>query len=132
MTTKWFINGNLNLAYALMYVSWGPGTFLAGYLTPIMYGKQDDPHLGSTLMMGFWLNLASTFFVVVTCVIDKLADKEIEDLEKEKLDDIKNILVKDENDVTLDVVKKSTPCFKFSDCKGLSKIFWLNNAGSTA
>jgi hypothetical protein len=82
--------------------------------------------------MGFWLNLASTFFVVVTCVIDKLADKEIEDLEKKKLEEIKDILVKDENDVTLEVAKKTTNCFKFSDCKGLGKMFWLNNAGSTA
>ena len=39
ITTKWFINGNLNLAYALMAITWGPATFLAGYVTPLLYGK---------------------------------------------------------------------------------------------
>lgn len=39
IVTKWFINENLNLAYAIMAISWGPGTLLSGYLTPLLYGK---------------------------------------------------------------------------------------------
>ena len=76
--------------------------------------------------MGFWLNLASVIFLVITNVIDKMADDELKELENERLDDIKEILVKDDNDVTIDVVKKR-PCFNFDDCKGLSNLFWLNN-----
>lgn len=77
LVTKWFINSNLNLAYALMIITWGPATFLSGYVTPLLYGKQDDPHLGTSLFMGFWLNLASVVFLIVTITIDKIADDEL-------------------------------------------------------
>lgn len=39
IVTKWFINSNLNFAYAIMAITWGPATFLSGWLTPLLYGK---------------------------------------------------------------------------------------------
>jgi len=76
--------------------------------------------------MGFWLNLITVIFLIITVVIDKVADDEIKKLEEEKLEDIKEILVKDDNDVTVDLVVKR-PFFSFNDCKDLGNLFWLNN-----
>jgi hypothetical protein len=77
-------------------------------------------------MVGFWLCLASTLFLIVTVVIDKMADDELKELEESKLKDLKDILIHDNNDITIDVIEKR-PFFKLDDCKGLSNIFWLNN-----
>ena len=128
IVTKWFINDKLNLAYAFMAITWGPASFLASYLTPMLYGTIEDPHLGTAFFAAFWLNLGSIIFLIPVLVIDKMADNELKEIEEEKLDDIKQILINDSNDVTVDsIVKKKTPCFRCSDLKGFSNIFWWNN-----
>lgn len=60
-----------------------------------------------------------------------MADNELKEIENEKLDDIKQILVKDSNDVTIDKVQKKS-CFKWEDCKGFSNIYWWNNMSNGA
>ena len=54
LATKWFINSNLNLAYAIMAITWGPATLLASYITPALYGTVKDPHLGKAFFSAFW------------------------------------------------------------------------------
>jgi MFS family permease len=131
LVTKWFINSNLNLAYALLAVSWGPTTLLSSIITPKLYGTVKDPHLGTAFFAAFWLNLISIIFLIPVVVIDKMADNELKDIEEEKLDDIKQILVKDSNEVTVDIIEKKT-CLKWSDLKGLGDIYWFNNFSSGA
>jgi hypothetical protein len=82
ITTKWFINSNLNLAYAIMALSFGPATLASGILTPLLYGKVDDPHLGTAFMAAFWFNLFSIVFLIPVLVIDKMADNELTDIEE--------------------------------------------------
>lgn len=55
----------------------------------------------------------------------------MEEIEEEKLDDIKQILVKDSNNVTVDIVEKK-PCIRWDDLKGFSGIYWLNNMCNAA
>jgi MFS family permease len=93
LTTKWFINDRLNLAYALMAISWGPTTFLCSYITPKLYGTIKDPHLGTAFFASFWINLGCIIFLIPVLVIDKMADNELKKIEEEKLDDIKKILI---------------------------------------
>lgn len=93
LTTKWFINDKLNLAYALMAISWGPCTFLSSYLTPKIYGTIKDPHLGSAFFAAFWFGVISIIFLIPVLIIDKMADNELKKIEEEKLDDIKQILI---------------------------------------
>ena len=93
LTTKWFINDRLNLAYALMAISWGPITFLCSYVTPKLYGTIKDPHLGTAFFAAFWINLGFIIFLIPVLIIDKMADNELKEIEEEKLDDIKKILI---------------------------------------
>ena len=95
LTTKWFIKSNLNLSYGLMAISWGPAAAFSAAITPVLYGSEKDPHLGKALLMGFWINLGCIIFLIPVLVIDKIADDELKDLEKAKLNDIKEVLVED-------------------------------------
>lgn len=131
IVTKWFINSNLNLAYALMSVTWGPSTMLSSIITPNLYGTIKDPHLGTAFMAAFWFNLICIIFLIPVLVIDKMADNELKDIEEEKLDDIKQILIKDSNDVTIDKVEKK-PCLRWKDLKGFGNIYWWNNMSNCA
>ena len=45
------------------------------------------------MLMGLWINLACTIFLIPVLIIDKMADDELKDLEKKKMDNIKEILV---------------------------------------
>jgi MFS family permease len=82
LTTKWFINSNLNLAYSLLALSWGPITLVASVVTPALYGTVKDPHLGAAFMCCFWYNLISIIFLIPVLVIDKMADNEMKDIEE--------------------------------------------------
>jgi MFS family permease len=93
LVTKWFINENLNFAYSLFSISWGPFSLLASYLTPTLYGSVKDPHLGSAFFAAFWFGLVSILFLVPVIVIDKMADEELKDIEEEKLHELKQILM---------------------------------------
>jgi len=108
-----------------MAISWGPATFLCSFLTPMLYGTEEDPHLGRAFFAAFWFNLISIIFLIPVLVIDKMADNELKEIEEENLHEIKQILIKDSNDVTIDTVEKK-PCFRLKDIKGFSAIFWWN------
>ena len=75
LITKWFIEGHLNLAYALNGVSLGFAGMAAGITSPMLFGKMTDPHLGKTLFFGFWLNFFCTLFFIPTFIIDYKSDK---------------------------------------------------------
>ena len=95
LVTKWFIKSNLNLSYGLMSLSWGPSAAISAAMTPILYGSEEDPHLGRALLMGFWINLGCIIFLIPVLVIDKMADDELKDLERAKVNDIREVLVED-------------------------------------
>jgi len=80
IVTKWFISSNLNLAYGLLSVSWGLSAMVSAIVTPILYGSEEDPHLGKAFMMGFWLNILCIAFLIPVLVIDYLAEKEMKEL----------------------------------------------------
>ena len=75
LITKWFIDGRLNLAYALNGMASGFAGMAAGITTPMLFGKLSEPHLGRALFFGFWLNLACTLFFVPVFYIDVKSDK---------------------------------------------------------
>jgi MFS family permease len=77
IVTKWFISSNLNLAYGLMTISWGLSAMASAIFTPMLYGTEEDPHLGKALMAGFWINLICIVFLIPVLIIDYLADKEM-------------------------------------------------------
>ena len=77
LITKWFIDGNLNLAYALNGVALGFSGMAAGITSPILFGKQSDPHLGRCLFFGFWLNALCTLFFIPVFYIDYKSDKQL-------------------------------------------------------
>jgi len=93
IVTKWFISSNLNLSYGLMSITWGITAMLSAVFTPILYGTDEDPHLGKALMAGFWMNLFCIVFLIPVLIIDYLADKEMKALQEDQLDSIKDILV---------------------------------------
>ena len=75
LITKWFIQGRLNLAFALNGVSLGFAGMAAGITSPMIFGTIKDPHLGRCLFTGFWINMCCSLFWVPTLYIDYKDDK---------------------------------------------------------
>ena len=75
LITKWFIDGRLNLAYAINGFGTGFAGMAAGITSPMIFGSMKDPHLGKTLWFGFWLNAICTVFLGPTLYIDYKDDK---------------------------------------------------------
>lgn len=75
---KWFMDGNLNVASGIInsFPLWG--SLLNGYMTPKIYGSPEDPHLGSALFMGFYINLVCMGFLIALSVLDKKAEDELD------------------------------------------------------
>jgi len=77
---KWFMDGNLNVASGVInsFPLWG--SLLNGIVTPRLYGSNEDPHLGTSLFMGFYIMLACFACLLVLAYIDKKADDEIDEI----------------------------------------------------
>ena len=101
LITKWFIDGRLNLAYALNGVALGFSGLAAGITSPMLFGSLKDPHLGKTLWFGFWLNVLCTCFLGPTLYIDYKGDKQTEAIEQDKVNEIKALLAENEASATL-------------------------------
>jgi len=74
ITGKWFMNKNLNLAYALMASSWGTASMISSIISPILYGTVKDPHLGTAFFASFWFSIIGIAFLIPVLVIDKMSD----------------------------------------------------------
>ena len=137
------MDGNLNVASGVInsFPLWG--SLLNGIVTPRLYGTNEDPHLGTSLFMGFYIMLMCFGCLLVLAYIDKKADDEIDEIQREKTAKILRKLRKKNKealasftegeltDLESEFEDNEDPAaghedFKCSDIKELGFIFWLN------
>jgi MFS family permease len=130
LITKWFIDGKLNLAYALNGVALGFSGMAAGIISPLIVGSMKDPHLGRALWCGMYVNIVCTIFLLPTLYIDYKGDKQTEAIEEDKMKEIQALLhANEEASHQSDKVeiKLAPKGFRCKDLKQYKKVFWVNN-----
>lgn len=116
--TDWFVGPNLNFALSVTSSLPYAGCILDAWISPVLFEKADNG-FGISFWLGFVFNCLGFLIVIVLCIIDHRAEKNLAKMKKAW-----NRISADADATNVVVIEK--PKFSFSDLKDFGLLFWIN------